>query len=149
MKIIITGSLGHISKPLTKILLEKGHNITVISRDADKQAAIEDMGAVAAIGSLQDVSFLSNVFAGADAVYTMVPPISSMDTKLEPIGHFSTLGKIYTTAIEQADVRRVVNLSSWGAHRDEDYYKNRPVLGKIKISSFAKDFVLAYQKQVS
>ena len=31
----------------------------------------------------------------------------------------------------------------------EDYYKHKPVLGKIKIEDFAKDFALAYQKQVS
>jgi len=31
----------------------------------------------------------------------------------------------------------------------EDYYRNKPVLGRIKIEDFAKDFALAYQKQLS
>ncbi|RYE20903.1 MAG: NAD-dependent dehydratase, partial [Sphingobacteriaceae bacterium] len=105
MKIIITGSLGNISKPLIKILLEKGHNVTIISRDPEKKAAIEEMGAEAAIGSLQDISFLSRALAGADAVYTMVPPVSYLDPNLDPIGHFSNLGKIYAAAIGQANVR--------------------------------------------
>jgi uncharacterized protein YbjT (DUF2867 family) len=118
MKIIITGSLGHISKPLTKMLIEKGHSVTVISRDAEKQIAIEEMGAKAAIGSVQDVAFLIETFAGADAVYTMVPPVSYMDPDLDPIRHFTNLGQTYATAIEQSGVKRVVNLSSWGAHRD-------------------------------
>ncbi|MGA7721630.1 MAG: hypothetical protein WCA84_10675 [Ignavibacteriaceae bacterium] len=31
MKIIVTGSLGHISHPSTKELVQKGHSVTVIS----------------------------------------------------------------------------------------------------------------------
>jgi len=118
MKIVITGSLGHISKPLTKSLIEKGHTITVISSNPEKQAAIEAMGAEAAIGSVQDAAFLKEAFTGADAVYTMVPPVSYMNPDLDPISHFSSIGKNYATAIIQAGIKRVVNLSSWGAHRD-------------------------------
>ncbi|GGI29342.1 hypothetical protein [Pedobacter mendelii] len=51
MKIIITGSLGHISKPLTIALVQKGHAITVISSKPEKQKEIESLGANAAIGS--------------------------------------------------------------------------------------------------
>jgi nucleoside-diphosphate-sugar epimerase len=31
MKIVVTGSLGNISKPLTKELVQKKHSVTVIS----------------------------------------------------------------------------------------------------------------------
>ncbi len=65
MKIIVTGSLGHISKPLTEELVQKGHTVTVISSKPEKQAAIEALGATAAIGSVEDVSFLTTTFAGA------------------------------------------------------------------------------------
>lgn len=44
MKIVVTGSLGHISKPLTVELAEKGHTITVISSKAEKQKDIEGLG---------------------------------------------------------------------------------------------------------
>ena len=50
MKIIITGSLGHISKPLTKELLQKGYSLTVITSKAEKQKEIEALGAKAAVG---------------------------------------------------------------------------------------------------
>lgn len=33
MKIIITGSLGNISKPLTGVLVGQGHSVTAISSD--------------------------------------------------------------------------------------------------------------------
>jgi uncharacterized protein YbjT (DUF2867 family) len=118
MKIILTGSLGHISKPLTQLLIANGHLVTVISSDPNKQLAIQQMGASAAIGSVQDKEFLNKVFFGADAVYTMVPPVSYMEPNLDPIGHFTTIGRNYADAINGSSIKRVVNLSSWGAHRD-------------------------------
>ncbi|WP_394759015.1 SDR family oxidoreductase [Flavobacterium sp.] len=74
MKIILTGSLGNIGKPLTQQLVQKGHQVTVISSNVEKIQAIENLGAIAAIGSLDDESFLTETFTGADVVYTMVPP---------------------------------------------------------------------------
>ena len=57
MKIVITGSLGNISKPLTQTLVQKGHLVTVISSKPDRQKDIEALGAKAAIGSIEDVDF--------------------------------------------------------------------------------------------
>ena len=45
MKIIVTGSLGNISKPLTEELVRKGHSVTVVSSKPNKQKAIELLGA--------------------------------------------------------------------------------------------------------
>jgi NAD dependent epimerase/dehydratase family enzyme len=41
MKIVITGSLGNISKPLTEVLIQNRHSITVITSNVDKQKEIE------------------------------------------------------------------------------------------------------------
>ncbi len=41
MKIVVTGSLGNISKPLTQELIQKGHTVTVISSKAERQKDIE------------------------------------------------------------------------------------------------------------
>ena len=46
MKIILTGSLGHISKPLAVELIQQGHSVTVISSNPDKQKEIETLGAI-------------------------------------------------------------------------------------------------------
>jgi len=119
MKIIVTGSLGHISKPLTAELVQKGHAVTVISSDSQKQNAIEALGATAAIGSLEDAAFLATTFAGADAVYIMVPPNNYFDPSLDLLAYYRRLGRNYAEAIEQSGVRRVVNLSSIGAHLEK------------------------------
>ncbi|RYY18319.1 MAG: NAD-dependent epimerase/dehydratase family protein [Cytophagaceae bacterium] len=115
MKIIVTGSLGNISQPLAAELVQQGHAVTVVSSKPDKQAAIEALGATAAIGTLEDADFLAATFAGADAVYAMVPPsYAEPDSR----AYFQRIGRNYVQAIGQAGVRRVVQLSSWGAHRD-------------------------------
>ena len=113
MKIIITGSLGNISRPLTEELVQKGHDIVVISNNAEKQAAIEALGATAAIGSLADTAFLTGVFNSADAIYAMIPPNFNVPDVLV---HYEQIGKSYAEAIKVSGIKRVVQLSSWGAH---------------------------------
>ena len=113
MKVIVTGSLGNISQPLAKELAEKGHEVTVISREPEKAKNIETIGAKAAIGSLDDVDFLAKTFAGADAVYAMVPPNFGVPDIRE---YYQNISNNYAKAIQQSDVKRVVHLSSYGAH---------------------------------
>jgi len=113
MKYVITGSIGHISKPLAETLLKAGHDVTIVTSKADNASKIEALGAKAAVGSVEDVDFLTKVFTGADAVYTMVPPNFTANPWKEWIGQ---IGKNYTTAIKAAHIKYVVNLSSIGAH---------------------------------
>jgi len=119
MKIIITGSLGNISKPLTTNLVQKGHDVVVISTDPKKQETIEAMGATAAIGSLTDVEFLTTTFTGADAVYSMVPPNFYFDQSLDLLEYYRSLGINYAEAIQKSGVKNLVNLSSIGANLDK------------------------------
>jgi len=119
MKIILTGSLGHISKPLAQELIAKGHSVTVISSKAEKQKDIEALGAKAAIGSVEDVAFLTKTFTGADIVYTMEPPVNFFDHSIDVVPYYVSLAKKFKQAIEQSAVKRVVHLSSIGAHADK------------------------------
>lgn len=45
MKIIVTGSLGNIGKSLTPTLVQKGHDVTVITSTAERVKSIEAFGA--------------------------------------------------------------------------------------------------------
>ncbi|HVM87806.1 MAG TPA: NAD(P)H-binding protein [Puia sp.] len=114
MKYVITGGAGHISKPLAEKLISEGHHVTIISRNEKNIAGLVSKGAKAAIGSVEDIDFLSKTFAGADAVYTMVPPNFSITGSWKKwIGQ---IGKNYAQAIKESGVKYVVNLSSIGAH---------------------------------
>lgn len=118
MKIVVTGSLGNISRPLTAELVQRGHHVTVVSSKSDKQKAIEGLGATPAIGTLEDTGFLAETFAGADAVYCMLPPYNYMDPNLDFMKTTRQLMDSYTAAIRQSGVNRIVHLSSVGAHMD-------------------------------
>jgi uncharacterized protein YbjT (DUF2867 family) len=116
MNITLTGSLGNISKPLTEILVKAGHQVTVISSNANRADEIKALGATPAIGQVTDVQFLTEVFKGADAVYTMVPPnFGATEWK----NYIAGIGQNYADAITAAGVNKVVNLSSIGAHLED------------------------------
>lgn len=119
MKITLAGSLGHIGRPLTQELVQKGNSVTVISSNAERQKDIEAMGATAAIGSIEDVDFITSAFTGADAVFCMVPPANYFDHDLDLLAYYKDLGNNYAQAITQSGVKKVVNLSSIGAHMKE------------------------------
>lgn len=113
MKYVIIGGAGHISKPLALTLLKAGHQVTVIGRNAANLDTLVAAGAQAAIGSIEDESFLQKTFTGADAVYTMVPPMHNPVNWKKEIG---AVGEKYAQAIQATGVKYVVNLSSIGAH---------------------------------
>ncbi len=122
MKIVLTGSLGRIGKPLTQSLVKNGHYVTVISSKAERQSDIEAIGAKAAIGSMQDVDFLSTIFKDADAVYLMVAwdAIGNIfDKGINFPTEFSNIASNYKKAVEQSGVKKVVYLSSIGAHTNQ------------------------------
>lgn len=127
MKIILTGSLGHISRPLALSLIEKGHQVTIISSRPERQFAIEALNPPwdgkqvrATIGKLQDVGFLTETFRGADVVYLMEAINANtrayfnhvMDIDAE---HFK-LADSFAHALKNSGVSKVIHLSTIGAH---------------------------------
>ena len=116
MKYCITGGAGNISKPLVRYLLKANHQVRVIARTETHLKDLVASGAEAAIGSIEDLSFLEKSFTGVDAVYTMCPP------NFSPEGFVAFAEKIsrnYRNAIAASGVQYVVNLSSVGAHLTE------------------------------
>jgi len=122
MNIIVTGSLGHISRPLTIELVQKSHQVTVVSSKQEKKMEIEALGATAAIGSIDDVTFLIKTFTGADAVYTMMPPFISKfteDSNFDAREEAKRICTNYVKAIKASGVKRIIHLSSIGAHLEK------------------------------
>ncbi|MDQ2752534.1 MAG: NAD(P)H-binding protein [Bacteroidota bacterium] len=139
MNIVLTGSLGNISKPLAQELVQKGHSVTVISSKAERQKDIEALGAKAAIGIMEDADFLTATFKGADIVYVMevLAPTSFFDPNVDMIASVTEIGKTYKQAIEQSGVKRVVHISSIGAHSNQGtglikmHYNAEKILGQL------------------
>ena len=116
MKIVLTGAAGNITKPLALKLLAQGHSVTVIGRNTENLQPLANQGATLAIGSIEDEAFLTEAFKGADAVYMMVPaPYQAPDW----VAYGKEVGANYAAAIRANGVKKVVNLSTYGAHRSE------------------------------
>ena len=113
MKYIITGSIGHISKPLSKALIDAGHELTIITSSAAKADEIKALGATPAVGSIEDRDFLNRTFAGADAAYLMIPPNWNPTNWL---GWQKQIADNYVAAVKANNIKHLLVLSSVGAH---------------------------------
>lgn len=109
---ILMGANGNITAPTARALLQQGRPVRVIGRSAASLAPLQALGAELAIGDAGDADFLAQAFAGATAVYTMIP---SDHAAPDMRGAQALLGTSIAAAITRAGVRRVVNLSSIGA----------------------------------
>jgi uncharacterized protein YbjT (DUF2867 family) len=117
MKFVVTGAAGHVSNPLTELLLNKGHDVTVVGRSPKNLEGLVKLGANTAIGDMSDVAFLTEAFKGADGVYLMLPPMwDSDDQKKQSIRYPEN----FSSAIRANGVKNAVFLSSYGAHRLHD-----------------------------
>jgi uncharacterized protein YbjT (DUF2867 family) len=110
---VITGATGNIGKVIANNLLNKGEKVRVVGRSAEGLQPFADQGAEAAVGSLDDIDFLTNAYRGATAVYHMTPPNYTSD---DFRAYQNKLGKVAKEAITASGVSHVLNLSSVGAH---------------------------------
>ncbi|AWI24811.1 NAD(P)H-binding protein [Flavobacterium pallidum] len=113
MKYVLTGSVGNISKPLAQQLIAAGHDVTIISTNESKKKEIEQLGAKAAIGDVNDIAFVAQTFKGADAAYVMIPPTWAPE---DWPAHMKQVADNYVAAIKESGIKKVVQLSSIGAH---------------------------------
>lgn len=118
------GATGNTGRPIVEELLKRGGvEVVAMGRDREKLAALELLGALPAVGDLQDTAFLTQTLQGAHGVYAMIPPAMIPGD----FGQYQdAVGQSIATAIENAGVRKVVHLSSQGADLPA---KNGPVAG--------------------
>ncbi|SOD90711.1 NAD(P)H-binding protein [Spirosoma fluviale] len=116
MKYVITGSLGHTGKPVAEGLVKAGHQVTVVTSKPENAEAIEALGATAAVGSVEDAAFVTEAFAGAQAVYLLIPGKWAVT---DWRNFQNQIIDNYIAAIEANDIRFAVLLSSIGANLGE------------------------------
>lgn len=130
-KYVITGSVGHISKPVIEGLVKAGKEVTVITSSNDKVKEIESLKAKALVGSLFDAAFVKKAFEGAEVVYTMIPPI--WQTSNWKASQQEIIDNYVKSLTGNTTIKYIVNLSSVGAHLGKD---TGPIDG---ISAFEKE----------
>ncbi|MFC4770559.1 NAD(P)H-binding protein [Enterococcus hermanniensis] len=115
MKITLLGSLGNINRNLVPQLIEAGHDVTVITSRQEGVKPLLALGAKAALGTNTDSDFLTRTFEGSDVVYLMISSKAYSPTETSMLD----LADIYSQAIRNSGVKKVINLSSVGAQTPE------------------------------
>ena len=109
---VVTGATGNTGRVVAETLLAKGKRVRVTGRSAKNLQSGVEKGAEAFVGSVADSSTMLRAFQGAQAVYVMIPPsYTAQDFR----AYQNEVGSAYSSAIRQAGVPFVVNLSSVGA----------------------------------
>jgi uncharacterized protein YbjT (DUF2867 family) len=109
----IMGATGHIGTVLSEALLKKGNGVHAIGRDRAKLKKLEEKGAKTFSGAHDDAALLSKAFAGADAVFSLLPPGY---TEEDYEAFQDKVGEAIKQALSKSNIQYVLNLSSYGAH---------------------------------
>jgi uncharacterized protein YbjT (DUF2867 family) len=113
---VVTGAAGHTGNVVAKTLLTKGQSVRVIGRSADRLKALVALGAEPFAADLTDSATVIRAFAGARAVYVMMPPsLASPDFR----AFQNRVTDVIAAALQNASVTHVVTLSSIGADKTE------------------------------
>jgi uncharacterized protein YbjT (DUF2867 family) len=111
MSIVINTPNGSIGRGLAEKLLAAGKSLTVISRTADKVAALAKQGARVVQGSIDEPAVLERALAGAEALFWLTPPSVRPDFLAWAV----QTARVAAQAAKAQGVKRVVVLSSVGA----------------------------------
>jgi uncharacterized protein YbjT (DUF2867 family) len=119
----ILGATGNTGSVVAHKLLDGGKKVRVVGRDSKKLAPFVSRGAEAFATDILDADALSRAFAGAEAVYALIPPDVQSPKYRE---HQEEVTDSIAKALKTAGVNHAVILSSFGADKPE---KTGPVVG--------------------
>ena len=114
--IIITGATGNTGSGIAEALLARGEKVRVVGRSAEKLERFVQKGAEALSADLGDEAALARAFAGAKAVYVMIPPYPTAEDWREQQERQSDA---LAAALQKAGATYAVTLSSVGADKAE------------------------------
>lgn len=112
MKIALFGATGIAGKAIVKVALEKGHQVTVLTRDAHKVTFRHERLRVVE-GNVTDPSIIRRVLAGQEAVIQTLGIGGKGDGKATTFVSEAT--RLIMDEMEKAGVRRLIAISVIGA----------------------------------
>jgi uncharacterized protein YbjT (DUF2867 family) len=111
---VVTGATGNTGRVIANRLLDQGKKVRVIGRNRERLQPFVARGAEAFVADLSDQTAVKQAFAGANAVYAMIPPdVTSPDFRAEQ----RRVTVAIAAALEHAGVTHAVTLSSIGADK--------------------------------
>jgi len=120
---VICGATGNVGSRIAENLLKAGEPVRIVGRERARLGPLAGKGAEPWPGDIEDTTFLSKVFTGARAVFVLIPPkYDAADFR----GYQDRVADSLVSALSKARARRIVTLSSIGAHLSEG---TGPILG--------------------
>ncbi|MFC4359685.1 NAD(P)H-binding protein [Halobium salinum] len=116
MRVLLTGATGFVGGRLLPALLEAGHDVTVLTRDADGFDAPEGVAVVE--GDLLDAGSFEAALEGVEAAYYLVHSMGSADDE-DFAERDRRAARNFAEAASDADVDRVIYLGGLGGDEDE------------------------------
>ena len=114
---VIAGATGNTGGRIASNLLAAGKEVTVVGRSVEKLQTWANAGAKMAAGDLQDVTFMTEILKGAEAAYLLIPPNFATEDFRD---YQMRTADALTSAVKASGLKKVVILSSVGAHLAED-----------------------------
>jgi len=111
---VIMGATGNTGSVVAEKLLAQGEKVRVVGRDPKRLERFTRKGAEASIAEATDAASLANAFAGAKAVYAMIPPNHSSP---DVCAYQEQVSDALRSAIEKNAIKHAVVLSSFGADK--------------------------------
>ncbi|MGN1264957.1 MAG: NAD(P)-dependent oxidoreductase [Muribaculaceae bacterium] len=112
MKIVVFGATGIVGKAVVNEALKKGHEVTVLTRDARKVTTRHEHLHIVE-GNVSDKNVVRTVLKGQEAVFQTLGIGGKGDGK--PTNVVSEANKIIMTEMEQMNVKRLIAISVIGA----------------------------------
>ena len=130
MKVLVIGATGLTGTHLIRKLLARGDEVTALARNPDALAMKHDRLRVVR-GEARDAESLERACSGQDAVVSAFGPRALKKDDLQEVFMRNLLA-----AMEKTGVKRLVNLSAWGAG---DSAVHRNLIMKIIMGSLLKN----------
>lgn len=112
MRVVIFGATGIVGRAITAEALAQGHEVTVLTRDANK-VKITDSQLAVVEGDVTDRATVRNVLEGQDAVIQSLGIGGKGDGK--PTTFVSDANKLIMEEMKRMNVRRLIAISVIGA----------------------------------
>jgi len=142
MQVLVTGGTGVVGSATVSALLNKGHQVRLLSRHAERDARAWPEGVTAVPGDVADEATIAGAAEGCDAVVHIAGIVreSPPDTTFERVNVDGTRNIVREA--ERAAVRRFVYVSSLGSEHGRSLYHRSKRDGEEIVRGFRGERVI-------
>ena len=142
MEILITGGTGVVGASTVTALVERGHQVRLLSRHAERDARAWPKGVAAVEGDVADAASVTGAAEGCDVVVHLVAIVDEAppDATFQRVNVDGT--RHIVAEAERARVRKIVYVSSLGCERGQSSYHRSKLAGEEIVRRFSGEWLI-------